>query len=353
MAKQFIYLLLIIAAFISCEKIYIPDLDNVDDLLVVEAILVSGKEQNDIYLYKTLNFNSKYKTYPAVTGAKIKLVDDLGKTIDLTEKSAGTYRLNGLLDNKRSYYLSIELDDDTYISEIQTVPAIPSIDSIYGAFDTRTITSGAADSDEDIFTKTGLQIFTDIYYDGKLNHYRFSGQKILQFKDYYSVPFMGTTIKKPIYCWRTYSLSGTFNIAGPPEYSSEKDIKKHRLEFFNQNYYELIADTQDFAGWIYIIDQYGITEAAHEYYSDLKNQLEAEGKIFDPIYVQVEGNITCSNNPEKVVLGNFEIASHKQYRYLLKYYNKKTTFSIRTISEFHDIPSAGNIKNTPPDFWEY
>lgn len=338
---------------IACEEIYIPDLDNVDDLLVVEAIFISNKNQNDIYLYKTLNFNSDANTYPAVKGAKVNLIDDRGNKLELIEKNAGTYRLNGLLNAERSYYLRIELNGDTYISDVQRVYENPSIDSIYGAFDTKTYTSRVVNSEEDVITKTGLQIFTDIHYDGKLNHYRFSGRKIVQFQDYYDTIMSGISSTMPIYGWTTYSPSVTFNIAGPPEYSAKKDIKKHRLEFFNQNYYEFIADTQYFAGWIYVIDQYGISETAYDYYSKLKSQLEAEGKIFDPVYVQVEGNITCSNNPEKVVLGNFEIESHKQYRYLIKYNKNKPIFSIKPISDFYDIPANGKKKNIPPDFWEY
>ena len=132
-----------------------------------------------------------------------------------------------------------------------------------------------------------------------------------------------------------------------------KNIKKHRLEFFNQNYYQLIADTQSFAGWIYIIDQYGISEEAYNYYSDLNSQLEAQGKIFDPVYVQVEGNISCINDQEKVVLGNFEIESHKEYRYFLQYGRKNGRFKIKEITHFYDIPNTGSIIDNRPDFWEY
>ena len=159
-------------------------------------------------------------------------------------------------------------------------------------------------------------------------------------------------MSRPIYIWQTFYPSGSFNIAGPPRYSAEKNIKEHRLEFFNQNYYEIIADTQEFVGWIYIIEQLGISEKAYNYYSDLNSQMEAQGKIFDPIYIQAEGNISCTSDPEKMVLGNFEIESYKQHRYLLKYNTINEKFSIQKLNRYGPIPTKGFIRDIQPDFWE-
>ena len=57
MIKKLTYSILLILAVIACEEIYTPDLEQVDDFLVVEAILVSNQPQNNIYLYKSLGFN--------------------------------------------------------------------------------------------------------------------------------------------------------------------------------------------------------------------------------------------------------------------------------------------------------
>ena len=233
------------------------------------------------------------------------------------------------------------------------MPESPDLDSVYGGFDYKTTTSGAVDSDEDVVTNYGLQVYTDINNSGKLYHYKFEGKRIIQYYDFYDTIMDGEETTLTIYGWKTYTPSGTYNIAGPPQYSSEKSITKHELEFFNQNYYTYIADTQSFAGWIYIIDQYGISEDAYNYYSDLNSQLEADGKIFDPVYVQVEGNISCASEPDQVVLGNFEIESHKEHRYFLRYSKNSETSSIREMTEFYDIPSSGYILDEQPDFWEH
>ena len=89
MAKHLIYIFLIIATVIACEKVYVADLDDVEDLLVVEAIFVTDNEVNNVYLYKTLNFNSEENAYPAVTGATVRLIDDLGESSLLSKKRKG------------------------------------------------------------------------------------------------------------------------------------------------------------------------------------------------------------------------------------------------------------------------
>ena len=108
-----------------------------------------------------------------------------------------------------------------------------------------------------------------------------------------------------------------------------------------------------FAGWIYIIYQYRINEDTYNYYEKMNQQLDNEGKIFDPIYIQLDGNITCETDPDKKVLGNFEISSYAESRYYLNYNIKDKNFRLKRIPYFYDIPLAGYIIKFPPDFWEY
>ena len=167
------------------------------------------------------------------------------------------------------------------------------------------------------------------------------------------IPPLPEPTRMPIYSWHSYYPTGVFNIAGPPEFSTSNTISKHELEFFEKDYNKYIADTMSFAGWIYYIYQYGINEDTYNYYSDLNSQLDTDGKIFDPVYVQAEGNISCTSNPDIVVLGNFEISSFSEKRYFLNYAKVLDTItSLKNIPYFYDIPEMGHIKDDMPDFWE-
>ena len=204
---------------------------------------------------------------------------------------------------------------------------------------------------DDIESESGIQLYADLMNEGSLKNYWFSGKYVLQYIYYIDSMMFGEIVQFPVYCWKTFTSSGIYNIAGPPEFSTVDEIYKHPLSFFG-DYDRILADTQYFAGYIYQINQYGITEENYNYYDDLNSQLEADGKIFDPVYVQAEGNISCTSNPETVVLGNFEILSYTQHRYYLMYYNRNDNITLKKIPYFYDIPSAGEIVEFSPDFWE-
>ncbi len=355
MIKRFVYIILIISAIVACEEIYNPKLDVVDDFLGVEAILISNHVQNEIHLYKSIGFNQETETYPKVSGALVYLVDENNNQIKCEESEPGTYQLNYEFDPNGAYYLYIEYDGEKYQSKVQAVPEVPNFDSIYVGYTTKVTTLGISNSTENIIEEDGIQIYVDMNYKGGLNHYRFSSRKVVQYKSYYDsmVPPSPFPVAFPEYHWNSYYPQGTFNIAGPSEYSSVKNITKHPLDFFEKELNKFMPDTAVPCGFIYFIYQYGLNEDTYNFYSEVNDQLDAEGKIFDPVYIQAEGNITCSSNPEKLVIGNFEISSFAEKRYYLLYYSTWDTIkAFRSIPYFYDIPERGDIKNIEPDFWE-
>ena len=338
-------------ALASCEEVYNPELDSVDDYLFVEGRFLANSQVNELKLYKTLNFNSETTQYPSVSGAEVTLIDDKGAQVGLEEADQGTYLLNQILESDRQYHISIEWEGEVYESTVQPVPEIPGFDTVYGVIETKLTLPDGENSVEDLNSERGVQLYTDINNEGELKNYWFYGRKVLQYVYYIDSMMFGELVQLPVYSWKSYYPSGAYNIAGPPEYSTSDAIIKHPLEFFG-NYDRILADTQYFSGWIYIIGQYGITEENYQYYEDLNKQLEAEGKIFDPIYVQAEGNIKCTSNPAITVLGNFEILSCKEHRYFLSYNNRNETINLKKIPYFYEIPESGETVETQPDFWE-
>jgi len=352
MKRQLLLVLLIIAAIIACEKVYVPDLEEGMDTLVVEAVLLSDQTENDIYLYKARMFDDLSDKYPVVSGAEISLVDNLGNVVQLNETEKGTYHLSAELNPECRYQLNIKYNGEEYLSSLQVVPDPPSIDTVYAAFESRLGYSGAVESTENEKNAIVLQLYTDVYKKNNSKYYRFGGKRTLEFMTYYDTIIAGIVTAMPVWGWRTYNTAGGFNIAGPPNYSTSEDIVKHELEYFNKDYYTLIADSMAFIGWIYRIDQYGISEDAFNYYSDINDQLEAKGRIFDPVYIQMEGNIRCKSNQSIPVLGNFEIESHKEYRYFIRYSRVTDLIEIKEVKQFNYIPDKNGFRKKKPSFWE-
>ncbi len=345
MNKKYVYILLLFLSFISCEEIYNPHLKVVNNYLAIEAKLYSDNTHNIVRLYKSKNVGAR-SDYEKVSNASVSLINNWGEIIHAQETStAGTYSFDYLVDKNLSYYLKVETGGEEYISDYQSVPDEPSIDTLYSDLENYIYTMGTSNSTENITSLFGIRLFTDITNNGTLSHYRFAGRKIYQY--IYTNASSGITY----YAWTSFYPTGIFNLAEPPEFSAKNVITKHPLEFFVADYQNYIQ-LENFAGWIYIIDEYGLNENTYNYYSDLNSQLNADGKIFDQIYTQAGGNISCTTNPDNVVLGNFEISSHKEYRYFLSYHRDGSSVSLKRIPYFYDISWEGANPDIPPDFWE-
>ena len=179
--KQLIYILIIIL-LASCEEIYRPNIDEVKDLLVVEAIIISNSDTNSVKLYQTHGFYDT-DTYPAVHGANVYLSDDFGNKLPCNEDSEGIYNLSRKLEPFHKYKLTIELDGETYVSEEQEIPDIPVLDTVYGEYDFKVSIDGTATSSEKIERDYGFQLYSDFKDKGATNHYRFNGRKVVGHRD--------------------------------------------------------------------------------------------------------------------------------------------------------------------------
>ena len=70
------------------------------------------------------------------------------------------------------------------------------------------------------------------------------------------------------------------------------------------------------------------------------------------MYIQARSNLKCISDPEKIVLGNFEIANYREYRFYMRFDSRIEQQTIRKIDTFYTIPEQGIRTEFPPDFWE-
>lgn len=155
-----------------------------------------------------------------------------------------------------------------------------------------------------------------------------------------------------MYAWMSLKPWEFYNIAGPDGYSSSREIRRHPLVFLERSYDVYIPDrTVFFLGWIYICHQYAISRESYEFYSELNGQLSAEGKLFDPLYTQVRGNLRCISDPGREILGNFEISSMREHRFFVMYQGKEK-YLMKKIPWFYAIPSSGSMADETPEWWE-
>ena len=345
------YGLMLMLLVVACEDIYDADIEQRENVIVADARILAGESLNSIRLSKTLNFNSKFTgNYPPVENATVTIADDTGAGNLLREVEPGQYIVDFELNPENKYQLIIEYEGERFESAFESVPPAPSLDTVYGVAETKIIEQAGANSVSDFREKEGAQLYVDINNRENLKYYRFTSRKVMQYTYVILVPFMGALLPVVVYAWKSYYPREFFNIAGPGEYSTGTDIAKHPLCFMEK--YGPVTQEESFDGWILILQQYSLSESAYNYYSDLNDQLKAEGRLFDPLYVQARGNLKCTSNPGKLILGSFEITRSNETRYYVRRTTDIQKYLVKPIPYFYYIPESGKSEGQQPAFWE-
>lgn len=351
MKRLLLYCLFFTVLFSGCEDIYTPKIDAVEDVMVADARIVYGQNNNLVRLYNSVGFYEGEHESEGIPGATVKLIDNNGDELELMDIGGGNYELTGTLNPELNYKLHIEKFGNTFESSFEPVPKVPAIDTVYGIPDLMVIQKGG-DNDVDNFREIpGVQLYADITSNLEMPWYRFTARKVLQFTYPVEVIIFGNVDIETMYAWNSFFPQGIFNIAAPPEYSSSKDIYKHPLFFMEKRVEREPEHT--FQGWILILYQHGISESAYSYYNDLNNQLNSDGKLFDPLYVQARNNLKCVSDSEQLIFGNFEIATISESRYFVQYVSEELGYVVQPITEFYQIPFSGEQLSILPEFWEY
>jgi len=349
MRKEYIYLALFFALFVSCEEYYKPDLDPVSGILVVESKLTNDPTKNFVKLTMTQDF---YSTTEAkkVTGAKVELVQSGGYSLIGVDNGFGYFTFPSTPIPGRAYYLKITNQKDIYHSETVLMPPIPKIDSLYTVHNIEKSYFTNANGKPELVETPGRTIYIDAPITSSLQYYRFDLRAVILYT--YTPP---NPLAPSWFGWKSKSELSTFNIAGPKEFSSSTKVAKHPIRWLAYDNRTYLDSASLFGnGWILILDEYGTSKNSYDFHEKLNRQFSAEGSLFDPVITQVYGNIRCFTDPSKTVLGFFELNSYRQYRYYLNLGNGgDNQVKQRRLSRYPDIPyTDGYLVGTRPAFWE-
>ena len=346
MKRLLLYNLVLLLLFSACEDIYNPDIDTIGNVIVADARIEKGSSRNYITLTQSQNFNVDPKSYVPVNGAELFLIDNLGIEYELPESEAGQFYVPVDVQSELEYKLKIVHGGKTFESEFESVPPAPALDTVYGVPETL-ILEVAGDNDADGFKELqGVQIYADMKSTPEMPNYRFTAENVLEFI-WNEVKDMSDIMH---YYWSKSVAGGIYNIAAPPEYSTSKEIIKHPLFFYKKTVH--LEGDSAMVGWIMVLYQYAISESSYTYYKDLNTQLDSEGRIFDPVYVQARSNLRCVNDDQEVILGNFEITNKTEHRYFIRFISEQQGYEVREVDDRSPIPWNGHTIDVPPPFWQ-
>jgi hypothetical protein len=113
--RKLLILLAVAPLFPACKKVIDVDLNSAAPHIVIEGTMSDQPGPYFVKLSKTVNF-SDANTFPTVSGALVKITDNIGTTEILTETNPGTYSTSSALIGivGRTYTLTVNSEGKEY-----------------------------------------------------------------------------------------------------------------------------------------------------------------------------------------------------------------------------------------------
>jgi hypothetical protein len=239
---------------------------------------------------------------PSELGAIVSVEDSEGNFYTLDEAEPGVYRQPNLpVLSSRGYRLHIKTTDEKeYVSDFISAKSVPPIDSItWAVSDDRNVIEISVTTHDD---------------DAQTRYYQWSFEETFQYQSAYMAYYKivnGEAVVVPggiptYECWRT-TPSQEIIIA-----SSQNLIQDI---IYKQPVTSLVKGSQKLSDrYSILIKQRSLSRKAYDYWYNLQQTTENLGGLYDPQPGQVTGNLTCTNEPNKTVLGYFDVVSSTEKR---------------------------------------
>jgi hypothetical protein len=127
---------ILVLFFCSCQKVVNLNLNTVPPQIVIQGEITDSAGPYSITINQSVDFYAP-NTFPPVSGAVVKISDNVGNSDSLIEYTPGIYSTTSFLGRPgRTYSLSVTVQNQTYTA-VSTMPMPVKLDSV-----TFEITSG-------------------------------------------------------------------------------------------------------------------------------------------------------------------------------------------------------------------
>lgn len=288
----------------GCKDVYNPPLKNAHlNYLVVEGDIIAGTDSTFIYLSRTIPVNDTSIVQPE-TNARITVEDSLGNSYALQNENNGIYFSAPLnIDPSKNYRLHIFTGDGKeYASDFVPVSISPKIDSVSW----------------NVNANTGLSIYVNTHDPQNATHYyRWDYTETWEHraKDISQLIYNnGLRPRLPdeqIYrCWNIQNSTSIY-LFSTDGLSSDVVYNEPLLTI-------PYADEKISVVYSMLVTQHTLTQQGYQYWTNLKNNTETLGSLFDPQPFADYGNIHCLTNPAEPVLGFISACSVAKQRIYIK-----------------------------------
>jgi hypothetical protein len=352
---RIINILLALITVAGCREIYEPAVDSQVGVIVVEGLITNLNEPSNVKLSIAKPYNSYYRD-TLVTRAQVIIQEDNLSNYYLHESDSGYYVTRPSEFTARpghTYTLQIiTAKGERYKSSPQLMLPPPTIDSLHGEILEQEYIY------KDVYGKTvgkmekGAQTFVDFRSNTGLPvQYRFKSTLLVGYKyiDNSTKPF--PTV---VYLWEKQNPDKTINITGAASVINTEAISNYPVSFFPFNEYLYgMGPDEHIENWFLQVQQYSINDETYQYYKEMNKLLSSTGALFDPIASQISGNMTCTSNPGRLVLGFFEVSSCVKKACYIKPHISYNTVEYSPSFDLDSIPDTGKSIQDAPFFWRF
>jgi hypothetical protein len=290
------------AAFLSgCKKEYLPviSVDESSFLVVSGFINTTADSKTTIILSHTVRLGDTVLFAPEF-GATAKIESNTGQVYPLNNMGNGVYESSTLsLDNSSNYRISIVREGNRrYESRFVECKNTPPIDSLVWKQEDGDVTIYVNTNDATGSTRYYWWDYTETWQYETPNQtpYRLEGNRI----------YVRTPEEQVSICWSSAEspgilLGNSSQLAADVISMQPVSVYRNKDKKLNYRYSILVR-------------QYGITAGAHQYWTNIKNNSQQLGTLFDQQPSQLKGNITAVDNPDEPVIGFVSAARQQQRR---------------------------------------
>ena len=340
---------LILLAFITFACIDEIDL-NIDTdqrKLAVDGFIADSLDNYSISLsYSSVIGEGTDNIQHPVSGAKIKVLDELGTAYVFQETEEGIYTHLMEAEIGKEYYLDIQTPDGRHIqSKPQSIRSSPTIDTSKLQIETRDYLNSAGNfvSEQEAI----VRIDTRIEEGEKRPYLRWQVEGEYEFRENYPMALN----KRICYIPDRLGLNqlNVFNTA---------DLAGNEL--FDQEVIRTALNYRFAAQYCFHIYQFSISEDEFTYWNNIRDMINREGSLFDPPPGTVRGNLVNVDDPGDLILGYFSVAGVSYRRFFVNedeigFYVEPRCSSSRFRPQYPDCRDCRTLINSTtvrPEYWE-
>jgi hypothetical protein len=294
---------------ISCTEPYALQTNSYEEAIVIEGTITNELKNQEIKISRTYRFEENGPTIESA--ATVYITDNLGKRYDFEEKK-GVYvsKIAFQAEPNKEYRLRvIAKDGESYTSRSETLTTVNEIESLSTNITTKE-------------NEQGVEIIANCFDpNGKSRYYKYEYDetyKIIAPKwvDTEAIIYQNPQSKSKdvILQPRTTEVRTCYSSKKSDKIilNNTNDLSEDRVNFpvrFIKSSDYIIMNRYSI-----LVKQYVQNLAAYTYYQTLRELSDSESLLSQNQTGFLSGNIKSDNNPNKKVIGYFEVSSYSEKR---------------------------------------